>query len=164
MRFVLAMVLAGLALPLSVSAQAREEAATAEPGVQEPGRPDLTSERYGYQPPSRSKGDSGPKGHSRQAMHPAGICFLSMTGVTVLGAVVVGVGMTRPPSGDWDDLSNDIAVVTTGAVFMMVGGVGMIASGVVWGKRTRQGRRPQETHYATPRRVQWDVARSRVVF
>ena len=37
MRFVLAMVLAGVAaLPLSVSAQAGEEGATSEPNLQEP--------------------------------------------------------------------------------------------------------------------------------
>jgi hypothetical protein len=84
-----------------------------------------------------------------------------MTGVTVVGAVLVGVGMTRPSTGD---LNRDIAPVAAGTVLMMVGGVGMIISGVMWGKRTRQGRRLEEARYERPRRLQWDLAQSRIVF
>ncbi|MBW1906643.1 MAG: hypothetical protein JRJ24_15315 [Deltaproteobacteria bacterium] len=94
-------------------------------------------------------------------MHPAGIGFLTMTGVTVVGAVLVGVGMTRPSTGD---LNRDIAPVAAGGVLMMVGGVGMIASGIVWGKRSQQGRGLKEARYERARRVQWDLAQSLVVF
>ena len=174
MRLVLAMVLAALvALPLSASAQAEEEAATSEPNLQEPAPSSEPADEEGdlsgdwwhpeafaapaYEPPSASKGQE----HGRHRMHPAGIVCLTMTGVTVVGAVLVGVGMTRPSTGD---LNRDIAPVAAGTVLMMVGGVGMIISGVMWGKRTRQGRRLEEARYERPRRVQWDLAQSRLVF
>jgi hypothetical protein len=47
---------------------------------------------------------------------------------------------------------------------MAVGAAAMITSGAVYGVRKRQLRRLREAHYGTPRRVQWDVARSRLVF
>jgi hypothetical protein len=46
----------------------------------------------------------------------------------------------------------------------MVGGAaGMIATGILLGVRKRK-LRLQEADYGTPRRVQWDLARSRLVF
>ncbi len=69
--------------------------------------------------------------------------------------------MTRPSTGD---LNRDIAPVAAGAVLMMVGGVGMIISGAMWGRRTRQGRRLTEARHGRPHRVQWDLAESRLVF
>jgi hypothetical protein len=169
------LVLALVASPLSTSAQDAEEGETSEPSAEEstpsaePAGDDgglsprvrkTTRQQWGphaYELPSTSKGQV----HGRQGMHPAGIMFLTMSGVTVVGAVLVGVGMTRPSTGD---LNRDIAPVAAGAVLMMIGGVGMIISGVVWGKRTRQGRRLKEARYERPRRVQWDPAQSRVVF
>jgi hypothetical protein len=51
------------------------------------------------------------------------------------------------------------------AMTLAVGGAaGMVVSGILLGKRKRKLRRLQEAHYATPRRVQWDLARSRLVF
>jgi hypothetical protein len=160
-------------LPQSASAQAGEEGATSEPTLQEPApwsepadeEGDLSGDWWhpeafaapAYEPPSASKGQE----HGRHRIHPAGIGFLTMTGVTVVGAVLVGVGMTRPSTGD---LNRDIAPVAAGTVLMMVGGVGMIISGVVWGKRTRRGRRLKEARYERPRRVQWDLAQSGLVF
>jgi hypothetical protein len=40
----------------------------------------------------------------------------------------------------------------------------MIVSGILLGKRKRKLRELQEAHYGTPRRVQWDLAQSRLVF
>jgi hypothetical protein len=40
----------------------------------------------------------------------------------------------------------------------------MIATGALLGVRKRKRRRLEEAHYGTPRRVQWDLARSRLVF
>jgi hypothetical protein len=40
----------------------------------------------------------------------------------------------------------------------------MIATGILLGVRKRKLRRLQEAHYGRPRRVQWDLAQSRVVF
>ena len=162
--------------PQSVSAQTSEEGTAAEPSLVEEPAPSSepvsaegslsprvrkrTRQQWGphaYEPPSASKGQE----HGRHRMHPAGIVCLTMTGVTVVGAVLVGVGMTRPSTGD---LNRDIAPVAAGTVLMMVGGVGMIISGVMWGKRTRQGRRLEEARYERPRRLQWDLAQSRIVF
>lgn len=75
-------VLAFAALPLSAGAQVDEEAATAEPGVQKPGRPDLSGERYGYQPPSRSTGQA----HSRLAGPRAGV---GISSILVPGGVIM---------------------------------------------------------------------------
>jgi len=44
------------------------------------------------------------------------------------------------------------------------GAVGMIATGILLGVRKRQRRQLRQAHYATPRRVQWNLARSRLVF
>jgi len=161
--------------PLSAGAQSGQEGTDSEPNLHEPapssepvsaegGLSPRVGKRtrkqlgpHAYELPSTSKEQV----HSRQRMHPAGIGFLTMTGVTVVGAVLVGVGMTRPSTGD---LNRDIAPVAAGAVLMMVGGVGMIASGIVWGKRSQQGRGLEEARYERARRVQWDLARSRLVF
>jgi hypothetical protein len=40
----------------------------------------------------------------------------------------------------------------------------MIISGALLGVRKRKLRRLQEAHYGAPRRVQWDLAQSRLVF
>jgi hypothetical protein len=40
----------------------------------------------------------------------------------------------------------------------------MIATGALLGVRKRELRRMKEAHYGTPRRVQWNLARSRLVF
>jgi hypothetical protein len=44
------------------------------------------------------------------------------------------------------------------------GAAGMIISGAVLGVRKGKLRRLQHAHHGTPRRVQWDLARSRLVF
>jgi hypothetical protein len=48
---------------------------------------------------------------------------------------------------------------------MMVGGLGgTIASGILLRRRKRERDRLKEAHYGTPRRVQWDLTQSRLVF
>jgi hypothetical protein len=47
---------------------------------------------------------------------------------------------------------------------MSAGGAGMIASGIVLGVRKRKLRELQQADYGTPRRVQWDLSQSRLVF
>jgi hypothetical protein len=47
---------------------------------------------------------------------------------------------------------------------MVGGGLGMIASGGLLGARKRKLRELRQAHYGTPRRAQWDLARSRLVF
>jgi len=55
-------------------------------------------------------------------------------------------------------------VASTGLVLMLGGSVGMIATGILLGIRKGERRRLQKAHYGRPRKVQWDLASSRVVF
>ena len=175
-----ACVLAGLvALPLGVSAQVGEEGATPEPTLEEPAPAAESSGEEGgsrlerWHPeafvdsehePSGSieyKSANASKGYSGEGIPPAGIGFFIMTGVTVVGAVVLGVGASRSQSSK--DYSS-IGVMGGGAIVMLVGGVGMIVTGVMWGKSTLEPSSSQKSRYRRERRAQWDLARSRVVF
>jgi hypothetical protein len=49
-------------------------------------------------------------------------------------------------------------------ILMAVGAAAMITSGAVYGVRKRQLRNPEHVHPGKRRRVQWDLARSRLVF
>jgi hypothetical protein len=55
-------------------------------------------------------------------------------------------------------------LTTTGAIFIMAGVVGMIPSGILSVKRTRDRDWLRPAHYGRPHRVQWDLAQSRLVF
>lgn len=52
----------------------------------------------------------------------------------------------------------------TGFTLAVGGLAGMVASGVLLGKRNREQDRLGQAHYGRPRRVQWDLAWSRLVF
>jgi hypothetical protein len=58
----------------------------------------------------------------------------------------------------------DRGLFNAGLILMAVGAAAMITSGTVYGVRKRQLRELQQAHYERPRRVQWDLARSRLVF
>jgi hypothetical protein len=51
-----------------------------------------------------------------------------------------------------------------GLTLMSIGAAAMIMSGVVYGVRKRQLRNPEHVDRGKRRRVQWDLARSRLVF
>jgi hypothetical protein len=55
-------------------------------------------------------------------------------------------------------------VFAMGMTLALGGAAGMVVSGILLGKRKRKLRRLTEAHYGTPRRVQWDLAGSRLVF
>ena len=55
-------------------------------------------------------------------------------------------------------------MVWTGTALLVGGFAGMVASGVLLRRRKRERDSLRQAHYATPRRVQWDLARSRLVF
>jgi hypothetical protein len=55
-------------------------------------------------------------------------------------------------------------VFAMGMTLAVGGAAGMVVSGILLGKRKRKLRRLQQSHYGTPRRVQWDLAQSRLVF
>jgi hypothetical protein len=173
-------VLALAALPRAAIAQAGEEGATSEPSLpeaapsSEPAVEEGGSRLERWHPeafvdsehePSGSieyKSPNASKGYSGEGIPPAGIGFFIMTGVTVVGAVVLGVGASRARSSSEDYSS--IGVMGGGGIVMLVGGVGMIVTGVMWGKSTLKPSSSQKSRYQRERRAQWDLAQSQLVF
>jgi hypothetical protein len=179
MRLVLAIVLAvSGTLPLSVSAQAGEEGTISEPHLQEPAP---SAEPAPEEPALQLKLDSAGvdvvpsppgtiDGYTLEEMElrvrRAKIGLFSTAGVTGVGLVLFGVGVARSSSSqDLDALSRENwAPWFSGMWLMISGAVGMIVTGTLLGIRKGELRRLQQAHYGTPRRVQWDLARSRLVF
>jgi hypothetical protein len=89
-----------------------------------------------------------------------------------VAALVIGFGMGFAAalcSFSWDDPSPCpepwVAPVGYTGLVLAVGGLaGTIASSVVRREAKRKLRRLRAAHYGNPRRVQWDLARSRLVF
>ena len=77
-------------------------------------------------------------------------------GAVMLGLSYFCIGECEQPASP--------GLFNAGLILMAVGAAATIASGIVYGARKRQLRRLREAHYGTPRRVQWDLARSRLVF
>jgi hypothetical protein len=88
----------------------------------------------------------------------ARIALLSSTGVLLLGGMIAGLSPIT--SNGYERF----AVLWAGVGVASAGSLGMLVSGPVLGARKRKLRRLRQTHYGTPRRVQWDLARSRLVF
>ena len=94
---------------------------------------------------------------------------LGISGGAFLGGVVmIAVALPEaniicifecPPSPNWVT-----PVGTFGALLTIGGLIGMIASAVILGRGRTELSELQEAHYGRPRRVQWDLAQSRVVF
>jgi len=176
MRLVMVMVLAGLlASPLSVSAQAASEDSLsswqveAKPAPEEPAL-ELKLDEAGVgvvPPPPRT-----PDGYTLEEMNDrvkrAKIGFGVSAGVAGAGMVVLLVaalsGCTEfvivgGTCADWVD-----PAIFAGAGVALAAGLAMYATLGTWIHRKRELRRMKEAHYGTPRRVQWDFARSRLVF
>jgi hypothetical protein len=173
MRFVLAMVLAGLvASPLSVSAQAASEDSLsswqveAKPAPEEPAL-ELKLDEAGVgvvPPPPRT-----PDGYTLEEMNVrvkrAKIGFGVSVGVAGAGIVLLAVGLsgcTEIVGGtcaDWAD-----PAFFAGGGIALAGGIAMYATLGTWIHRKRKLRRMKEAHYGKPHRVQWDLAQSRLVF
>ena len=89
-------------------------------------------------------------------------------GVAVAGLVLFGVGFGIA----WDGGAPGAeAAAIAGGAIAIAGAIATYATLGTWIHRGRKLRRlkrelweSQYTHYGTPRRVQWDLARSRVVF
>jgi hypothetical protein len=64
-----------------------------------------------------------------------------------------------PPTAEWA-----APVGWTGAILVWGGLVGMIVSGKNLSRSQQKLRERKEAHHGTPRRVQWDLAQSRLVF
>jgi hypothetical protein len=181
-RLVLAMVLAGLvALPLSVSAQ--DEDATSEPKLQEPAP---SAEPATEEPALQLKLDSVGVGvvpsplrtadgytleemelRVRRAKIGYGVSAV-VSGVGVGMGIAAGIGYYSSCAIAWEEPCYGPSWVApvgwTGVALMSGGVVGMIASGILMRRRKRDRDSLRYAHYGTPRRVQWDLARSRLVF
>jgi len=183
MRLVLAMVLVGLAaLPLSAGAQDGEEGATAEPNAAEPApssepapeepalQLELDDAGVGVVPPPRRTPDGYTVEEMELRVKQAKI-GLGVSGVAFFAGVTMGfVAMANfescwfslvecPEYPDWVG-----PVGWTGFTLAVGGLAGMAASGVRLAKNKHGREWLRQTHYGTPRRVQWDLARSRLVF
>ncbi|MBW1755920.1 MAG: hypothetical protein JRD92_12190 [Deltaproteobacteria bacterium] len=86
-------------------------------------------------------------------------------GVLVAGILMGGIAYAS--MGDWGETSPKWTdpVAWTGVTFMMGGFFALISTGAMLRVRKRALRRElQEAHYGRPRRVQWDLAQSQLVF
>jgi len=185
MRYVVGFmcVLALAALPQSASAQAEESAEAPKQAVEQ--EPAPSSEPAPAEPALQLKLDdagvevvpSPPRtfdGYTLEEMElrvrRAGIGLGVSGGVLLAGVVMGAIALSEaapffcileacPPTADWA-----APVGWTGALLTVGGLLGMISFGTERGRRKRKLRRLRQTHYGTPRRVQWDLARSRLVF
>ena len=86
-------------------------------------------------------------------------------GAAVVGMALTFVALGQGFSADPDPYPGWVdPVLATGLAVSFAGACGMISSAALVGVRKRKLRRLQEAHYGTPRRVQWDLAHSRLVF
>ena len=160
MRFVLVMVFAELvALPLSASAQTGEEGS-------------LDSWKLEYEPsPSRTE-----LKEIDLRVKRAGIGMGVSAGSVAVGGVLALAGFGHCGiMGPWTETCNRLT--WSGIAIASAGAVALIATGILYGVRQRERRRVlrryhpiripthwDEHSYAPPRRVQWDLAQSRLVF
>jgi hypothetical protein len=179
----LAAVLAGLGtLPQSASGQGGGEGATSEPNLEEPAP---SSEPASEAPALQIELDDdsvklsassvwADERHMREVVEPRARkarAWLIATGVvTAIGVTLLAVGLTydrrQPPSEGFDLDFTGAGLAAAGGILVAAGVVGMAVSGGTLGMSKRKLRRGwrKRTTYTTPRRVQWDLARSRLVF
>ena len=101
----------------------------------------------------------------------ARIGVVTTAGAFVVGTVLMGVGyagcpISEPRCEDWA-----FPMFVTGTTLVVGGIFGLITSGGIMAHRKRKLRKHKRelrespyTHYGTPRRAQWDLAQSRLVF
>jgi hypothetical protein len=190
MKVVLALVLAGLvALPLRVSAQAGEESTTSEPNLQEPapsaepaGEEAQAGDEHSLSfwhdealkialfsscppPPPRT-----PDGYTLEEMDVrvkrAGIGLSVSLVALVAGAALAPAAVAQTAScvSFFEPCNESFAVYIAGGILFVGGLAGTIISGIKLRRRKRDRESLRQAHYGTPRRVQWDLARSRLVF
>ena len=164
------------ALPQSASAQRGEEGTTSEPNLQEPvpEEPALQLELDSAGVDVTPSPPRTPDGYTleemdvrvRRAKIGVGVSGLGLVAGAVMGLAVLGASMcpftiphdtTCPPS--WVD-----PVGIAGLVLGVGGLAGIVASGILLRKRKRDRDSLQQAAYTTRRRVQWDLAQSRLVF
>jgi hypothetical protein len=166
-----------------VGAQSAGEAGTtSEPNLQEPAP---SSEAAPEEPALQLKLDdagvevvpSPPRtadGYTLEEMdlrvRRARIGLISSAGAFVVGGVFFGIGVAESinnlcfsgqcaPAPNWVE-----PFAWTGTVLLVGGFAGMIISGVLYRRRKNDRDSLGFAHYGRPHRVQWDLARSRLVF
>ena len=188
MRLVMVMVLAGLAtLPLSASAQDAEEVETSEPNVvkavpaAEPASDEPALQLQlddtgvevapGY-PPRTAEGYTLEQAEHAVETDRRGLIISSVFFGVGVGALAGGLAWgPHAECGDDDPATFDICIPpgpiilgTLGAVMATGGFIGMAIKGSRLAKTRSELRELKESHYGKPHRVQWDLARSRLVF
>ena len=171
-----------VASPLSAGAQTGQEGTDSEPNLQEPAP---SSEPVPEEPALQLELDSAgvdvtpspprtPDGYTLEEMElrvkrpkiGIGVSAGALAAGMAMGLAVLGASMcpfvfpadtTCPPS--WVD-----PVGIAGLVLGVGGLVGIVASGILLRKRKRDRDSLRYAHIGTPRRVQWDLAQSRLVF
>ena len=157
-----------VSLPQSTSAQAGEHGATPEPSLQEPAPEepvlrlelDDDSVKLAPSPPPTVNGYTLEETQLR--VKRAKIGLWSTAGATVVGGVMLGASWSCVSGAPVEDACGGAFI--SGAVVAFSGAVGMIVTGALLGARKRKLRSLQEADYGRPHRVQWDLARSQVVF
>jgi len=158
--------LALAALPPSVSAQAAEEAQAGEEDslsfwhdealkIVLFSSPPLSTLEY---TPELEEMERRVK-RARIALGMSVVPLVLGTGLAVAGAFG-SLSQTMPNA----DTSGQDATLYAGSAIVGAGAVWMITSGIILGVRKRQRRQLRQAHYRTPRRVQWDLGQSRLVF
>ncbi|MBW2189615.1 MAG: hypothetical protein JRG93_08500 [Deltaproteobacteria bacterium] len=177
-------VLVGLAaLPPSASAQDAEEDATSEPNLQEPAPPsEPASEEPALQlkldaagvgvvpsPPRTVDGYTLDEMELRVRRAKIGLAVSAIPFIAGIGlSLAAGFSSMVTTSLCWEEpCPNEpwvIPVGVTGAVLTAGGLAGTIATGILLRRRKRDWESLREAHHGGPRRVQWDLAQSRLVF
>jgi hypothetical protein len=178
MRYFVAVlsVLVGLvASPTSTNAQAEEESASSEPTAQEP-----VSEPVSEEPALQLKLDEAGVEvvEMQRRVRNAGI-GMGISGASVLvGGVLTAAAFSEGVLPDDPEAAGQPGIEIAGATLLVGGVVSLLATGILLGLRKRELRsREQELRElqrdlplgaigARPQahRVQWDLARSRLVF
>ena len=149
---------------------AGEAVTTSEPNLQEPAlQLELTPAGVDVVPSPARIVDGYTLEEMDLRVKRARIWLLSMTGVTVAGVALFGPGVAQAARSSQDvagvgDALSAGPLLISGMVAMIGGAVGMIASGILLGSSKGELRRLKEARHEGPRRVQWDLESSRVVF
>jgi len=169
-KLVLGMMLAGLGT-LAQSASAQQEEVSSEPA------PETSALQLKLDSAGVEAVPSAPRtadGYTLEEMdlrvRRAKIGLGSSAAVVFAGGMFLGFGIGESLSnfcifGDCAPLPRRYDVyIWTGTALVVGGFAGMIASGILLGRRKRDRDSLRQAHYGRPRRVQWDMETSRVVF
>ena len=171
MRLVLVMGLAGLALPLSVSAQDAKESTTVKPSAEESAPPSEPAPRT-QAPDIDTLSQRAIEHYEMQTWRDEGKLRMkrAKTGLYVsygvagagLAIALVASVVAVAQSGNDKPVDSAEAALAAALAISSAGVIGMVTAGGILVHRKRKARKFE--HYETPRRVHWDLARLRLVF